>query len=74
MHIIDLTLDNTEGIEQAASILIAAFREHWPDAWPDIESALEEVRESFGEDRISCILRGNEAVRLAGGVVGVPAI
>jgi aminoglycoside 6'-N-acetyltransferase I len=53
MHIADLAPDNVDAIEQVAAILVAAFREHWPDAWPDMQSALEEVRESFGEDRIS---------------------
>ncbi len=52
MHIIDLTDD--EGlIEQLAALLVAAFAEHWPDAWPDIESARAEVRESLAPERIS---------------------
>jgi aminoglycoside 6'-N-acetyltransferase I len=53
MQIIDLRPDDNQAIEQAAAILVEGFREHWPDAWPDMESALEEVRESFGADRIT---------------------
>src|SRR5262245_34907989 len=53
MIIRDLTAGDTRLIEQVAAILVEGFREHWPDAWPDMESALEEVRESFGEERIS---------------------
>ncbi len=53
IRITDLKPYNTEAIEQVAAILVAAFREHWPHAWPDMEAALQEVRESFGEDRIS---------------------
>src|SRR5215210_697349 len=53
MQIVDLTSDNEEAIQQVAAILVEGFKEHWPDAWPDMESALEEVRESFGEERIS---------------------
>src|SRR5437870_2681748 len=34
-------------------MVVTGFKEHWPDAWPDMESALEEVRESFQADRIS---------------------
>ncbi|MBE7473255.1 MAG: N-acetyltransferase [Anaerolineae bacterium] len=34
-------------------MLLAAFKEMAPEAWPDMESALEEVRESFGRDRLS---------------------
>src|SRR5436190_714471 len=53
MIIIDLRPGDTESIQQVAAILVEGFEGHWPDAWPDIESALEEVQESFGPDRIS---------------------
>ncbi len=53
MHITDLNSANEQAVNQVAALLVAAFREHWPDAWPDVEAALEEVRELFGEDRIS---------------------
>jgi aminoglycoside 6'-N-acetyltransferase I len=39
-------------VRQAAVLLVEGFKEHWPDAWPDVSAALEEVRESFGEGRI----------------------
>ena len=41
-----------EAIEQAAMLLVEAFRGH-SAAWPDFVSAYEEVQESFGEDRVS---------------------
>jgi aminoglycoside 6'-N-acetyltransferase I len=53
MQIIDLHPDNEQAVQEVAALLVEGFREHWPDAWPDMQSALEEVRESFGEDRIS---------------------
>ena len=34
-------------------MLVESFAEHWPTAWPDLDSALAEVRESFGEGRLS---------------------
>ncbi len=34
-------------------LLVEGFKEHWPDAWPDMESALQEVREFSQADRIS---------------------
>jgi aminoglycoside 6'-N-acetyltransferase I len=40
-------------MQQVAELLVEAFREHWPEAWPDLESARQEVRESFESDRIS---------------------
>lgn len=65
MQIIDLCPDNLEAIQQAAALLVEGFQEHWSNAWPNLDSALEEVQESFGTDRISRI-----AVDDAGAVLG----
>jgi aminoglycoside 6'-N-acetyltransferase I len=53
MHIIDLSPADEPTIRQVAALLVDGFREHYPDAWPDLDSALEEVRESFAPDRVS---------------------
>lgn len=53
MQIIDLKPDDSTLIEQVAAIVVAGFREHAPDAWPDLQSAREEVHESFTPERIS---------------------
>src|SRR5436309_65120 len=53
MQIIDLDSTDKAAIQQVAAMLVEGFHEHWPDAWPDMESALQEVRESFAPDRIS---------------------
>jgi len=55
MRIIDLGVSDSQAIEQVASIVVEAFREHWPEAWPNMEAALEEVAESFEPGRISRI-------------------
>jgi aminoglycoside 6'-N-acetyltransferase I len=55
MLIVDLVSTNESAIQQVAAFLVEGFARNWPDAWPDMESALEEVRESFGTDRISRI-------------------
>jgi len=55
MLIVDLVSTNESAIQQIAALLVEGFARNWPDAWPDMESALEEVRESFGTDRISRI-------------------
>lgn len=65
MKIIDLRSDNEGLIQQVATMLVAAFKEMAPDAWPDLEAALEEVRESFGPERFSRV-----AVAKAGTVLG----
>lgn len=53
MRIVDLDPADERAIQQVAASLVEAFKEHWPHAWPDMESALETVRESFGPERIS---------------------
>ena len=70
VRIVDLDPDDERAIGQIAAMLVAGFKEHWPDAWPDLASALEEVHESFGEDRLSRVAldeRG-EAVGWIGGI------
>ena len=47
MHIVDLRADEESAIRQVAALLVEGFATNWPGAWPDLESALEEVRESF---------------------------
>jgi aminoglycoside 6'-N-acetyltransferase I len=70
MEITDLRPDDWDAIHQAAALLVAAFREHWPTAWPDMKSALQEVRESFGEGRVSRIAVEDGVV--LGWVGGIP--
>ena len=70
MKIIDLNPDNESVIEQVANLLVDSFKEHWPDAWPTIEAALEEVRESFEPDRISRVAV-DEQKRVLGWIGGI---
>ncbi len=53
MHIVDLRFDNELAIRKVAALLVESFAANWPEAWPDLESAVEEVRESFEAGRIS---------------------
>ncbi|NJL40785.1 MAG: GNAT family N-acetyltransferase [Leptolyngbyaceae cyanobacterium SM1_4_3] len=53
MRIINLKPDMQEAIAQIATLLVEGFKQHWKTAWTDLDSALEEVHESFGADRIS---------------------
>jgi aminoglycoside 6'-N-acetyltransferase I len=48
----DLDPGDEEAIRQAAGLLVEGFRDDWPDAWPEMDDALEEVRECLGEGRI----------------------
>ena len=51
-------------IGQTAALLVEAFK-NWTDTWSSLESALEEVRESFGAGRISRV-----ALDVDGDVIG----
>lgn len=60
----DLQPDDADTVEQVAALLVAGFREHWPDAWSTLESARSEVRESFGPDRLSRVALDEQGMAL----------
>jgi aminoglycoside 6'-N-acetyltransferase I len=68
--IADLVPGDEEAVRQAAKHLVEGFRNDWPEAWPDMDAALREVRESFGEDRISRVAldRSGEVLGWIGGI------
>jgi aminoglycoside 6'-N-acetyltransferase I len=72
MRIVDLEPGDDETVRQAAILLVEGFKENWPDAWPDVDAALEEVRESFGEGRISRVAVGEDGAVL-GWIGGIPS-
>ncbi|MDX2162019.1 MAG: GNAT family N-acetyltransferase [bacterium] len=53
MIIQDLMPQDESAIRQVAQMLVDGFRQHWPDAFPTLEDALEEVHDSFADDHIS---------------------
>ena len=69
IRIDDLTPEDDNTIRQTASVMVEGFREMAPDAWPTIESALEEVRETLAEGKISRVAVGDtgEVVGFIGG-------
>lgn len=67
----DLDAGDQEAIEQAARLLVAGFGEHWPEAWPDMESALAEVHEALEPDKICRVARDADG-NLLGWIGGVP--
>jgi aminoglycoside 6'-N-acetyltransferase I len=71
MNIITLTSENDALLQQAAQLLVDAFREHWPEAWPTIEKGLEEVYEMLEAERI-CRAAVNEKGDLLGIIGGIP--
>jgi aminoglycoside 6'-N-acetyltransferase I len=71
VRIVSLTLDNHSLIQQAAQLLVDAFREHWPDAWPTLQDGLKEVGEMLETGRI-CRAAVDEGGNLLGIMGGIP--
>jgi aminoglycoside 6'-N-acetyltransferase I len=59
MRIVALLPQEENLIAQIAQLLCEGFKEHWPQAWPDLDSAEHEVLLSFGEDRLSRVAIGD---------------
>jgi aminoglycoside 6'-N-acetyltransferase I len=71
MQIVDLQAGDGRMLEQVAKLLVDEFREHAPDAWPDLAAGLAEARESLQPDRISRVALDEDGTVL-GWVGGIP--
>lgn len=71
MNILTIPPDNEKLIHQAAQLLMDAFREHWPDAWPTLDEAMKEVHEMLEAERI-CGAALDEDGNLLGVIGGIP--
>lgn len=71
MRILTLTFQDVDLIEQAAQLLVDAFRTHWPAAWPTHTDGLEEVHEMLEDGRI-CRAAVDENGNLLGIIGGIP--
>jgi aminoglycoside 6'-N-acetyltransferase I len=72
MRIVDLRADDARNVHDVAMLLVDTFREHAPDAWPDLESGLAEVRESLLPGRISRIALADDGETVLGWIGGIP--
>lgn len=52
-------------------MLVIGFRTHWPDAWPDMAAALDEVREALAPDKI-CRAAVDDDETVLGWIGGIP--
>lgn len=52
MYLTDLDPTNPAILQQAAALLVEGFREHWPEAWPTQEEAVQEVLDAAVPDKI----------------------
>jgi len=71
MEIITLAATDNRLINQAAQLLVDAFREHWPDAWPTLAEGIKEVYEMLENERI-CRVAVDENGDLQGMIGGIP--
>jgi aminoglycoside 6'-N-acetyltransferase I len=71
IRIISISSKDQRLIQEAAQLLVDAFREHWPDAWPTLEEGLKEVGEMLETGRI-CRGAVDEAGNLLGIIGGIP--
>jgi len=70
MKIIDLDPNNEAILHQMAAMLVEAFQEHWPLAWPTLDDALEEVQEALQADNINRVAVDEEG-RVLGWIGGI---
>lgn len=50
--IVNLSERGADAQRQAAQILVDAFAEHWPDSWPTLDDALEEIEDALDPDNL----------------------
>lgn len=72
MNILTPTSKNRRLIQQAAQLLVDAFAEHWPDAWPTLKDGLKELSEMLEPERICrAAVDGNgNLLGIIGGISG----
>ena len=69
--ILDLESNNADAIRQCAILLVEGFKEHWPDSWPDMDSALKEVGKLLADGRI-CRIAVDRERKVVGWIGGIP--
>lgn len=69
--ITDLDATDESALEQCAALLVEGFKEHWPGAWPDLESARKEMQEALEEERIGRVAVDKDG-QVLGWIGGIP--
>ncbi len=70
-RIVNLLPDHTSFVQQAAQLLVDGFAEHWPDAWPTLAEAVDEVNEMLVDDRICRVMLDDNST-VMGWIGGIP--
>ena len=56
MRAVDLSDAGDTVARDAAEMLVEGFAEHWPEAWPDLDSAARTVHEALSDGRIARVV------------------
>ncbi|WP_345321444.1 GNAT family N-acetyltransferase [Candidatus Villigracilis proximus] len=70
MKIITLTKEDESLVQQAAQLLMDAFREHWPEAWPTMKEAQQEILEMLEQSASVAVI--DDQRKLLGIIGGIP--
>ncbi|MCT7982715.1 GNAT family N-acetyltransferase [Laspinema sp. A4] len=70
LNIINLSDRQDALIEPLSQLLLEGFRENWPEAWPTLDAARQEVLDSLTDDRINRVAI-NEVGKVLGWVGGI---
>lgn len=71
LNIVDAATLPAEDRQRLAQILVDAFAEHWPSAWPTLAVALEELQDFDDPQRI-CRVALDGTGRVLGWIGGIP--
>ena len=71
MKIIDLSAESDSMLNQVATLLVEGFKEHAPNAWPNMDAALEEVKEALEPGKI-CRVAVDGNGKVVGWVGAIP--
>ncbi|MCO6449344.1 MAG: GNAT family N-acetyltransferase [Caldilineales bacterium] len=71
MNLSDFPKDDASTINQAARLLVDAFRENWLRAWPTMEDARQEVIDALAPERILRVAVDDDG-RIVGWVGAIP--
>lgn len=69
--IVDFPFDDLRRVQQGAQILVDAFAQDWPDAWPELSDGIETVKEFNIAERI-CRAACNQTGDVVGWIGGLP--
>jgi aminoglycoside 6'-N-acetyltransferase I len=71
MQIVNLLAAGAAARHAAAAALVEGFAEHWPESWPTIDAATEEVARALEPEKI-CLAALGPAGELLGWIGGQP--